>query len=377
MDSKGKVYHGVALPRRLHLFNLSKAEQKKFSAELKKRGLKPVDWVHGFFTAVVFLTIAGSDVGLQNCFFPQATEDTKQLLRNLPLGMAVLSSFVFMIFPTTRKGIGFDNSDYTVIPDIESQPPATQTNITKRNGSEGDKQSKDIDPKLKPAGSNVEAPTAPEKEVNDGKTKVAVNRGLPSSANLLRLLPTGSVLAFQALAATFTNQGNCHPSNWWLTLGLVTFLTTTCIFFAFTDSVVYKDKVYHGVALPRTLHLFTLPKKEQAEIADKLKKGRLNPVDWVHALFTAVVFLTIAGSDVGLQNCFFKHASEDTRQLLKNLPLGMAVMSSFVFMIFPPRRKGIGFDNSDYNIIDGKMEKPTDAASSSQAPPQTHADRDS
>lgn len=55
--------------------------------------------------------------------------------------------------------------------------------------------------------------------------------------NLLQQLPAGSVLAFQALACTFTNQGNCYVSNWWLTVGLVTFLSATCIFFSFTDSV--------------------------------------------------------------------------------------------------------------------------------------------
>ncbi|XP_062227593.1 uncharacterized protein LOC133925861 [Phragmites australis] len=326
-DSKGKVYHGVALPGRLHIFNLPKEERKNFSAKLKERGLKAVDWVHAFFTAVVFLTIAGSDVGLQQCFFPQASEDTKQLLRNLPLGMAVLSSFVFMIFPATRKGIRFDNSDYNIIPDAGS---ATQDHS--RKDSVGNKQS------------------------NDDKTpKVPANRGLTSSANLLELLPTGTVLAFQALAATFTNQGNCHPSNWWLTLGLVTFLTATCIFFAFTDSVQDSEgKVYQGVALPGRLHIFYASKEEPKNFSAKLKERGLKAVDWVHAFFTAVVFLSIAGSDVGLQDCFFPRASEDTNQLLKNLPLGMAVLSSFVFMIFPPTRKGIGFDNSEYIIIDRK-----------------------
>jgi hypothetical protein len=81
--------------------------------ELEKRRLRTLDWVHAFFTAIVFLTVVASDVGLQKCFFPNAGADTKQLLKNLPLAMAVLSSFVFMIFPTTRNGIGsqFQGSD--------------------------------------------------------------------------------------------------------------------------------------------------------------------------------------------------------------------------------------------------------------------------
>ena len=66
--------------------------------------------MHAFFAAVVFLMVAFSDVGLQNCFFPDANRNTEELLKNLPMGMAFLSSFVFIIFPTKRKGIGFSDN---------------------------------------------------------------------------------------------------------------------------------------------------------------------------------------------------------------------------------------------------------------------------
>ncbi|KAL6909655.1 hypothetical protein ACP4OV_001314 [Aristida adscensionis] len=318
---KDKAYHGVALPRTLHVFNMPKQEQREIVEELRRRRMRPEDWVHAFFTAVVFLTIAGSDVGLQKCFFPDATEDTRQLLRNLPLGMAVLSSFVFMVFPTKRQGMRFIDNDYNVLPE----------------------------PKEEEAGDKASQEEAKTKK-DEALSRMA--KVLPSSANLLQLLPSGAVLAFQTLAATFTNQGQCLPSNWWLTLGLVTFLTSTCIFFSFTDSVVYKEKTYHGVALPGRLHLFDLPKKEQDyKLKVELMKRGLKPDDWVHAIFTAVVFLSIAGSDVGLQDCFFPDATQDTEQLLRNLPLGMAVLSSFVFMIFPTKRNGIGFDDSNYTVM--------------------------
>ncbi|WVZ49094.1 hypothetical protein U9M48_000475 [Paspalum notatum var. saurae] len=139
-----------------------------------------------------------------------------------------------------------------------------------------------------------------------------------------------------------------------LSVGLVTFLAATCIFCAFTDSVTDRHgKVHRGVALPGRLHVLNVSRKEQKAIAAsaELRARGLRAVDWVLAFFTAVVFLTIAGSDVGLQNCFFPDATDDTKQLLKNLPLGMAVMSSFVFIIFPPTRKGISFDDSDYTVI--------------------------
>nr|CAB3492172.1 unnamed protein product [Digitaria exilis] len=306
-DESGKLHKGVALPGRLHLVDLTRKEQKAMASELKKRGLKPVDWVHAFMSLLVFLTIAGGDVGLQNCFFPYATDDTRQLLRNLPLGMAVMSSFLFMIFPTTRAGIKFDNN------------------------------------------------TTPESDDDTGKTEgKTTDKVLSSSANLLQLLPTGPVLAFQTLAASFTNQGKCYHSNLILTAGLVTFLGATCIFSSFTDCVTDRNgKVRKGVALPSQLHIIGLSKKEERELFDHslLREKKLKVIDWVHAFFTAVVFLTIAFSDVGLQNCFFPKADDDARQLLKNLPLGMAVMSSFVFIIFPTTRKGIGFDDSEYTVI--------------------------
>jgi hypothetical protein len=143
-----------------------------------------------------------------------------------------------------------------------------------------------------------------------------------SSKNLLQQLPAGAVLAFQALASTFTNQGNCYTSNWWLTLGLVTVLSATCIFFSFTDSIFHNGKVYYGVALPGRLNIINMHKREEKRVFQDLKpkmlrKLGLKAVDWVHAFLSLVVFLTIAGSDVGLLNCFFPKANDDTRQLLK------------------------------------------------------------
>ncbi|TVU24918.1 hypothetical protein EJB05_27384, partial [Eragrostis curvula] len=429
-----KVYKGVALPGGLHVLNLTKEERKDIAADLKKHRLKSVDWVHAFLSAVVFLTIAGSDVGLQNCFFPDASEDTRQLLRNLPLGMAVMTSFLFIIFPTTRNGITFDdggdqspspgaeqNKDPEAPPPVAPKPgadnqkePETPPPAAPKPGADNQKEPETPPPAApkpgaeiqkepeapptaaskpgadnqkepetpppaapKPGADNQKEPETPppaaptlggeiqkepeapptatsktdtDQEITPGISKTA-DKVLTTSANLLQLLPTGAVLAFQTLSASFTNQGKCHrPSNVVLTIGLVTFLGATCIFSAFTDSVRDANRKHRkGVALPERLHIFTMPMNEQKKdpLKKQLREKRLKTLDWVHAFFTLVVFLTVAGSDVGLQNCFFPTATEGTKQLLKNLPLGMAVMSSFVFMIFPTTRKGILFDDSE------------------------------
>uniref|UniRef100_N1QX57 Uncharacterized protein n=1 Tax=Aegilops tauschii TaxID=37682 RepID=N1QX57_AEGTA len=156
----------------------------------------------------------------------------------------------------------------------------------------------------------------PTNDVDGGKITAAgaalptptTDRVMSGVANLAQLLPTGTVLTYQALSPSFTNHGKCETSssNQWLTAALVAVLAAVCIFFSFTDSVIghHDGKLYY------------------------------------------VVFLTVAFSDVGLQNCFFPDAGRNTQELLKNLPLGMAFLSSSVFIIFPTKRKGIGFNDT-------------------------------
>ncbi|KAJ1275019.1 hypothetical protein BS78_05G105000 [Paspalum vaginatum] len=172
---------------------------------------------------------------------------------------------------------------------------------------------------------------------------------MASTANLAQLLPTGTVLAYQALSPSFTNHGDCRPANQWLTVVLVGLLTASSVFFSFTDSIVGRDrKLYYGVATPHGFNVFNFSGEEEDRewALGELKRLRLRPQDYVHAVFTAVVFLTVAFSDVGLQKCLFPHAGANSNELLKNLPLGMAFLSSFVFIIFPTKRKGIGYNDT-------------------------------
>uniref|UniRef100_A0A8R7UZ87 Uncharacterized protein n=1 Tax=Triticum urartu TaxID=4572 RepID=A0A8R7UZ87_TRIUA len=174
---------------------------------------------------------------------------------------------------------------------------------------------------------------------------------MSSVANLAQLLPTGTVLAYQALSPSFTNHGKCETSNQWLTGVLVVVLAMLCLFFSFTDSVVGRrdGKLYYGFATLHGFNVFNFSSEEERQEwndLDQFRRLRLRPLDFVHAFFAAVVFLTVAFSDVGLQNCFFQDADRNTEELLKNLPMGMAFLSSFVFIIFPTKRKGIGFSDT-------------------------------
>ncbi|WVZ71082.1 hypothetical protein U9M48_019707 [Paspalum notatum var. saurae] len=183
------------------------------------------------------------------------------------------------------------------------------------------------------------------------------------AANLAQLLPTGTVLAYQALSPSFTNNGACHDANKWLTATLVAVLAAFSLFFSFTDSVVGQDgKVYYGVATPNGFNVFKFSAEEEQRqwAPNELQKLHLRPLDYVHAVFAAVVFLTIAFSDAGLQRCFFPTASDNTKEFLRNLPLGMAFLSSFIYLIFPTKRKGIGYNDTTPHreaYEDGKSNK--------------------
>jgi Protein of unknown function (DUF679) len=176
-------------------------------------------------------------------------------------------------------------------------------------------------------------------------TATVTNKTLSSTANLAQLLPTGTVLAFESLSSSFTNSGTCHVSNKFLTALLIYFCVTSCMIFTFTDSIVGQDgKLYYGLATFKGFQVFNFTGSDDdaRQNFHDLQRLRIRIVDFVHAFFTALVFLCVAFSDTGVQNCFFKGAGDNAHELLVNLPLGAAVLSSFVFLIFPTTRKGIG-----------------------------------
>ncbi|KAL3651337.1 hypothetical protein CASFOL_004339 [Castilleja foliolosa] len=74
---------------------------------MSKFRINLIDFVHGFVSLFVFLVFALSDSDVQTCFFPYGGEDLDVLAMNMPLAAGIFSSFVFMIFPTTRRGIGY------------------------------------------------------------------------------------------------------------------------------------------------------------------------------------------------------------------------------------------------------------------------------
>lgn len=69
--------------------------------------LRFMDFVHAFMSVLVFGAVALFDQNVVKCFYPTPSDEVKELLTNLPVGIGVLCSMMFVAFPTERHGIGF------------------------------------------------------------------------------------------------------------------------------------------------------------------------------------------------------------------------------------------------------------------------------
>uniref|UniRef100_A0ACD5ZU17 Uncharacterized protein n=1 Tax=Avena sativa TaxID=4498 RepID=A0ACD5ZU17_AVESA len=174
-----------------------------------------------------------------------------------------------------------------------------------------------------------------------------VDKTMSSASDLLKLLPTGTVLAFQALAPSFSNHGGvCHAANRYLVLALIAGCAASCVLLSFTDSLVGRDgRLYYGAATLRGFYPFnfTGTRADRDAVFKDLSRFRVTPMDFVHAVVSAAVFLAVALADASVQSCLFPVAGMDLRELLVNLPLAAGFLASMVFMIFPTTRKSIGY----------------------------------
>ncbi|KAL6856962.1 hypothetical protein ACP4OV_018344 [Aristida adscensionis] len=176
----------------------------------------------------------------------------------------------------------------------------------------------------------------------------ALSQALASTASLANLLPTGTLLAFNLLAPTFTNHGACDGGDGGaaslLTGGLLAVLALSCALACFTDSLRGPDgRVYYGVATPRGLWLLDYPPGAPPPPAAGAARYRLAPVDFVHAALSVAVFGVVAARDRNVVRCFWPAPARATAEALDVLPLGVGVLCSLLFVAFPTRRHGIGY----------------------------------
>ncbi|KAI9186776.1 hypothetical protein LWI28_020737 [Acer negundo] len=202
---------------------------------------------------------------------------------------------------------------------------------------------------------------------------------LSTAANLSNLLPTGTVLAFQALMPSFTNNGSCITSHKVLTSSATITFSLVCFISSFTDSFIAGGKLYYGIATPKGLHIFNRNKNDDADDVvndnnkvpneregdnrvQRIEDGVINRVydekeilamyrlqfkDFVHGFCSWLVFMVYAMCSSDVLRCFYPHPSDNVNILMMNLPLAIGGAVSFLFTLFPTRRRGIGYADKE------------------------------
>ncbi|XAR56302.1 hypothetical protein NMG60_11036737 [Bertholletia excelsa] len=174
----------------------------------------------------------------------------------------------------------------------------------------------------------------------------ALSQTLAGTANLANLLPTGTLLAFQLLTPLFTNNGTCDAATRPMTLALLLLLAASCFLASFTDSLRSRDgQVFYGFVTPKGLWLFDYQAAAAAAgtagVPD-LGKYRLSFMDGVHAVLSVLVFGAVALRDRNVATCFYPAPARETKEVLDIVPIGIGLICSLLFVVFPTRRHGIG-----------------------------------
>lgn len=174
----------------------------------------------------------------------------------------------------------------------------------------------------------------------------ALSQTLAITANLANLLPTGTLLAFQLLIPSFTNNGSCDSTTRSMTLILLLLLGSSAFLACFTDSFqLPDDRVVYGLATPGGMWIFD-PPPDLGALPD-LAKHRVRFVDCLHGVLSVLVFVAVALRDKNVVQCFCPSPEAETKEVLDVLPLGIGVICSMLFVVFPTTRHGIGYPVSN------------------------------
>ncbi|GMI70357.1 DUF679 domain membrane protein 2, Arabidopsis thaliana DUF679 domain membrane protein 2 [Hibiscus trionum] len=107
--SDGLVHYGIATVNGLWLF--SDSGSGSGPVNLSSYKLRIGDFVHAFFSIVVFAALSLLHTDTVRCFYPSFESTEKALLMSLPPVIGAISGTVFMVFPNSRHGIGYPPSD--------------------------------------------------------------------------------------------------------------------------------------------------------------------------------------------------------------------------------------------------------------------------
>jgi hypothetical protein len=164
-----------------------------------------------------------------------------------------------------------------------------------------------------------------------------------SIADVLKLLPTATVILYEVLNPIVTNTGHCHLGNKVATAVLLPLLAFFCAFSNFTDSYVGADgKVKYGLVTPRGLLPFS--DNDAGSKGRDFSRYRLRLADFVHAAFAVAVFAAVALlADANTVKCFYPVLLEQQKKVVMALPVVVGALASVIFAVFPSTRHGVGY----------------------------------
>lgn len=105
-DERGKVRYVLATLNGLWVidgstgFDISKEDKEKYK-------VKFIDFFHGIASVFAFGAVALFDQNVVKCFYPTPSDDTKEFLNQFPILVGAICTVLFLVFPSTRHGIGF------------------------------------------------------------------------------------------------------------------------------------------------------------------------------------------------------------------------------------------------------------------------------
>ncbi|ERM94501.1 uncharacterized protein LOC18422250 [Amborella trichopoda] len=168
-----------------------------------------------------------------------------------------------------------------------------------------------------------------------------VQKTFARTSMLVNFLPTGTLLTFEMLLPTISNDGQCTHVSTIATHALLGLCAASCFLFHFTDSFRASDgKVYYGFVTPSGLSVF---KSGVPVEVPKDERFRIGFVDLLHALMSVLVFVSIAFSDHRVVDCLLPKVSEkDMKVVMDGFPVMVGIICSGLFFVFPNTRYGVG-----------------------------------
>ncbi|KAG9444098.1 hypothetical protein H6P81_015438 [Aristolochia fimbriata] len=174
-------------------------------------------------------------------------------------------------------------------------------------------------------------------ETDESHLLYMINTILSGTARLNVLLPTATILVFTIFAPILTNDGKCETLNRWLMALFIAICGATCLFLTLTDSFrTSSGRLYYGVATFNGIWAFNGGRKRPLDP----NRFRLRRPDLFHTSLSLVAFSTFAASHYDVVLCYYPRIP---RKVVNTVPLMVGFVVSVLFVVFPSKRRGIGY----------------------------------